>query len=83
LPGSDTAICEKALLKAKFLLVIGLKKMFSHLFTSVTDFERSLKFYEAIMNTLELEQRFCDVSKPWAGWHSEGKRRRWFVELMR
>jgi catechol 2,3-dioxygenase-like lactoylglutathione lyase family enzyme len=65
--------------KAKLLPVIGLKKMFSHIFTSVTDFERSLKFYEAIMNTLELEQRFCDVSKPWAGWHSEGKSRPFFV----
>jgi catechol 2,3-dioxygenase-like lactoylglutathione lyase family enzyme len=53
--------------------------MFSHIFTSVTDFERSFKFYDAVMKALDLEQRFCDTSIPWAGWHSEGKSRPFFV----
>ena len=53
--------------------------MFSHVFVSVTDFERALRFYSAVLGVLGLEQRFCDPTKPWAGWHSEGKARPFFV----
>lgn len=53
--------------------------MFSHIFVSVTDFARALRFYERVMAALEVEMRWCDESKPWAGWHSEGKRRPYFV----
>lgn len=49
--------------------------MFSHVFLGVTDFERALSFYRALMNCLGLEERFCDPSRPWAGWHSAGDER--------
>ena len=53
--------------------------MFSHIFVSVTDFKRAYHFYAALMDVLGLEQRFCDDVKPWAGWHSEGQSRPYFV----
>ena len=53
--------------------------MFSHVFVSVTDFDRALKFYNAVMQSLDLAQRFCDPAKPWAGWHSDGGLRPLFV----
>ena len=53
--------------------------MFSHVFTSVTDFERALAFYRAFLTELELELRFCEPEKPWAGWHSPGSARPFFV----
>jgi catechol 2,3-dioxygenase-like lactoylglutathione lyase family enzyme len=53
--------------------------MFSHIFISVTDFDRALAFYSALMQTLGLERRFCDRDKPWAGWHSAGESRPFFV----
>lgn len=53
--------------------------MFSHIFISVTDFDRALAFYEPLMHVLELEQRWSDAGRPWAGWHSEGKTRPFFV----
>ena len=46
--------------------------MFSHIFVGVTDFERALAFYNALMPTLGIEARFCDRDRPWAGWHSPG-----------
>lgn len=45
--------------------------MFSHVFVGVSDFERALEFYEPLMTVLGLPQRFCDRSRPWAGWQSE------------
>lgn len=53
--------------------------MFSHVFVSVTDFDRSLRFYNAVMQSLGLAQHFCDPAKPWAGWHCEGGTRPLFV----
>ncbi len=53
--------------------------MFSHIFTSVTDFDRALRFYVALFAVLGLEQRFCEPTKPWAGWHSAGGQRPLFV----
>ena len=46
--------------------------MYSHIFFGVTDFERALVFYNSLMSCLGLETRFCDRSRPWAGWHSAG-----------
>jgi lactoylglutathione lyase len=48
-------------------------------FVSVTDFDRALGFYGPVMNSLGLELRFCERDKPWAGWHSEGRSRPFFV----
>ena len=45
--------------------------MFSHVFIGVGDFDRALAFYTPLMAALELPQRFCDPSRPWAGWQSE------------
>ena len=48
--------------------------MFSHIFVSVSDFDRAFRFYSAVMAELGHELRFHDASRPWAGWHSEGRR---------
>lgn len=53
--------------------------MFSHIFTSVSDFERAFDFYSALMQSLGNELRFCEREKPWAGWHSVGHTRPLFV----
>jgi len=44
--------------------------MFSHIFVGVSDFDRALSFYQPLMKTLDIEQRFCDRSRPWAGWQT-------------
>ena len=44
--------------------------MFSHIFVGVSDFERALAFYNPLMATLGIEARFCERSRPWAGWQS-------------
>ena len=53
--------------------------MFSHIFVSVIDFDRALKFYSKVMHVLGNEARFCEPEKPWAGWHSAGRSRPYFV----
>lgn len=53
--------------------------MFSHIFVSVCDFDRALRFYVPVMASLELEMRWSDACRPWAGWHSRGKTRPYFV----
>lgn len=53
--------------------------MFSHVFMSVTDFDRALTFYSAVMDSLGIQARFCERDKPWAGWHSAGGERPLFV----
>lgn len=44
--------------------------MFSHIFVGVSDFERALAFYTPLMAALGVAPRFCDRSRPWAGWQS-------------
>jgi lactoylglutathione lyase len=53
--------------------------MFSHVFIGVTDFERALAFYTPLMATLGLQARFCDRSRPWAGWQVPGQARPLFL----
>jgi catechol 2,3-dioxygenase-like lactoylglutathione lyase family enzyme len=53
--------------------------VFSHIFVSVSDFQRALNFYNQVLSTLNIEQRFCEPEKPWAGWHSAGGSRPYFV----
>lgn len=53
--------------------------MFSHVFLGVTDFERALAFYEPLMNALGIERRFCERSRPWAGWQTTGGPRPLFL----
>jgi lactoylglutathione lyase len=44
--------------------------LFSHIFVGVSDFDRALAFYEPLMATLGIQPRFCERSRPWAGWQS-------------
>ena len=53
--------------------------MFSHVFVGVSDFDRALAFYEPLMATLGIERRFCDSSRPWAGWQTAGGPRPLFL----
>ena len=53
--------------------------MFSHIFVGVTDFDRALRFYSALMGVLGIEQRFCEPDKPWAGWQTGGVPRPLFL----
>lgn len=53
--------------------------MFSHIFVSVSDFERALRFYSPVMSSLSIALRFCERDRPWAGWHSTGGTRPFFV----
>jgi catechol 2,3-dioxygenase-like lactoylglutathione lyase family enzyme len=53
--------------------------MFSHVFVGDSDFERALRFYQPLMESLGVALRFCDADKRWAGWHSEGGARPLFV----
>lgn len=53
--------------------------MFSHIFTSVSDFERAFGFYNALLQSLGNELRFCEREKPWAGWQQAGQGRPLFV----
>ncbi len=53
--------------------------MFSHVFTSVTDFDRAFAFYSPLLASLGIEARFHEPEKPWAGWQSAGRARPLFV----
>jgi len=53
--------------------------MLSHICISTNDFDRAYPFYSALMSTLGHELRFCERDKPWAGWHSAGRSRPFFL----
>lgn len=53
--------------------------MFSHIFVGVSDFDRALAFYNPLMATLGIEPRFCDRTRPWAGWQTAGGPRPLFL----
>lgn len=53
--------------------------MISHVFIGVTDFERALLFYSAVMDALGLQLKFAEPSKPWAGWVSSSQPRPLFL----
>lgn len=53
--------------------------MFSHIFVSVSDFARAQNFYTQVLSLLGIQQRLCEADKPWAGWHSAGHARPYFV----
>jgi catechol 2,3-dioxygenase-like lactoylglutathione lyase family enzyme len=53
--------------------------MFSHISVGVTDFERALSFYSAVLDLLGLERRFCEREIPWAGWQGADGSRPLFV----
>jgi len=51
----------------------------SHIFIGVTDFDRALPFYRALMAALELDERCHNPALPRTGWHSAGGERPYFV----
>jgi catechol 2,3-dioxygenase-like lactoylglutathione lyase family enzyme len=53
--------------------------LFSHVFTSVTDFDRAFAFYAPLLASLGLELRFNEPERPWAGWHGANRGRPLFV----
>lgn len=53
--------------------------MFSHIFLGVSDFDRAHNFYSAVLVSIGLEARFCERSRPWAGWQSPGESRPLFL----
>jgi lactoylglutathione lyase len=53
--------------------------VFSHIFVGVSDFDRALAFYGPLMATLGFEPRFCERSRPWAGWQSSPETRPLFL----
>ena len=53
--------------------------MFSHIFLGVGNFERALAFYRALMPLLGVQERFCEMARPWAGWQSDPGPRPLFV----
>ena len=55
--------------------IAGKASMFSHIFIGITDFDRALAFYDAVLSGAGLQARFCDRSRPWAGWQGPGEAR--------
>ncbi|MFA9216841.1 MAG: hypothetical protein ACEQSK_07015, partial [Sphingomonadaceae bacterium] len=53
--------------------------MISHVYIGITDFQRALPLYTVVLHTLGLQQKFCDVSKPWAAWQAPGQGRPLFI----
>ena len=53
--------------------------MFSHVFVGVSDFQRALVFYRSVLPILGLQERFCDLGRPWAGWQTTSSERPLFL----
>lgn len=53
--------------------------MFSHVSVGVSNFDRALTFYRALMPALDLQERFCEPERPWAGWQSHPEPRPLFL----
>jgi len=46
--------------------------MFSHVFVGVTEFDRALRFYRPLMESLGIPERFCEPDRRWVGWQTPG-----------
>ena len=53
--------------------------MLSHVHIGITDFERALTFYSAVLDTLGLTRKFSQPEKSWAGWMKPGAARPLFL----
>ncbi|MDH1109602.1 VOC family protein [Pseudomonas otitidis] len=53
--------------------------MLSHVCVGTNDFPRALAFYAPLMAALDLPQKFCDPSRPWAAWMPREAQRPLFV----
>ena len=48
-------------------------------FREIRDFERALAFYRPLLASLGIAERFCEPSRPWAGWQIAGQARPLFL----
>lgn len=53
--------------------------MFSHVHVGVNDFERAFAFYSAVLGSLDLELKFREDEREWAGWMTPGQARPLFI----
>jgi len=53
--------------------------LFSHVFIGIRDFDRALGFYTPLMEALGHRLRFCDRTRPWAGWQPGAQDRPLFL----
>jgi len=53
--------------------------MYSHVMLGVSDFDRALAFYRQVLPALGLQERFCERTRPWAGWQPPGGGRPLFL----
>jgi catechol 2,3-dioxygenase-like lactoylglutathione lyase family enzyme len=53
--------------------------MLSHICIGANDFERSFTFYSSLLPLLDLELKFKEPERPWAGWMKPGQARPLFV----
>ncbi len=53
--------------------------MLSHVYIGITDFERALAFYSAVLDTLGLTRKFSHPDQAWAGWMKPGVARPLFL----
>jgi catechol 2,3-dioxygenase-like lactoylglutathione lyase family enzyme len=53
--------------------------MLSHVYIGITDFERALSFYSAVLDTAGLTLKFSQPEKSWAGWIKPGVARPLFL----
>lgn len=53
--------------------------MLSHVYVGITDFERALAFYSAVMPELGWSLKFVEHDRPWAGWKPRNQDRPLFL----
>ncbi len=53
--------------------------MISHVHVGVSDYDRALAFYSAVLGELGLKRRFADGERGWAGWMMPGVARPLFL----
>lgn len=53
--------------------------MLSHIHIGVSEFDRALSFYEALMDELGYPLKFIDRARPWAGWKPAATERPLFL----
>ncbi len=53
--------------------------MISHVYVGVSNFERALLFYSAVMAELDCQLKFAEPAKSWAGWVARTQARPLFL----
>jgi catechol 2,3-dioxygenase-like lactoylglutathione lyase family enzyme len=47
---------------------VEVRVLLSHVFVGCSDFDRSYRFYSAVLPVIGLVEKFCEPDVPWAGW---------------